>query len=170
MDRVIELAGKFNVRQVQFIHPLFLRTQDIDAHRKFIREKLNCDLNYWQHADTALWDLPDRAVLEKLTALRHNDDKIRVSVFPDFDREQIVDYYRRDGKTRRSAAGDCRAMWNTATILPSGLLESCPDYVLGNCREHNFKKLWNNERMKDLRRRIKSKKYFSVCRACCFFY
>jgi len=36
--------------------------------------------------------------------------------------------------------------------------------------DKNFNILWNNKKMRALRRRIKNNQLFPVCRACCYFY
>jgi hypothetical protein len=61
-------------------------------------------------------------------------------------------------------------MWHTLTLLPDGKMESCPDYVIGSCRRSRLTRIWNGAAMRGLRRRMRKKDFFPVCRACCFFY
>ncbi len=57
------------------------------------------------------------------------------------------------------------------TIRHNGDVVACchditSTYVLGNIKETPIERIWNNERYKDLRRSIKSKKYLPLCQNC----
>jgi len=170
MKEMIKLACDIDAESIQLLHPLFVDTQSLTTHRRFLREHLNRDLNYWQYADIAC-DKPENFI-DAYNVLKNSekDRSLPVEIFPKFELKQMIAYYNVDNGFYSTYHGMCRAMWNTATILASGDIESCPDYVLGNCKEDNFHTLWNNEKMRILRRRIRNRNFFTVCRACCFFY
>lgn len=173
MDQLVRQAGRWGVQTVQFIYPLYLKPEEVAGHQTLLGILLRRDLNYWKfaaHHDPAPPDL-DRAwsTVETLRAATA-DSQLKIDIFPDLTREAFSAYYDRSRDFYRSYTGSCRAMWNTATILPTGEVESCPDYVIGDCRNEAFKTIWNNQHMKALRRRIRDSNFFSVCRACCFFY
>lgn len=170
MKKMIKLASDIDAESIQFLHPLFVDTQGLTTHRQFLQKHLNRDLNYWQYADIAC-DRPQNftTAYDVLEGLK-KDRTLPVEIFPRFELEQMTAYYNLDNRFYSTYRGMCRAMWNTATILASGEVESCPDYVLGTCKEDSFHTLWNNEKMRILRRRIRNRNFFAVCRACCFFY
>jgi MoaA/NifB/PqqE/SkfB family radical SAM enzyme len=173
MDQLVCQAERWSVQNVQFIYPLYLKPEEVAGHQVLLASILHRDLNYWKFAadhDPAPSDL-DRAwsAVERLRAMT-SDSRLRIDIFPDFTRDAFSAYYDRSRDFYRSYAGSCRAMWTTATILPTGEVESCPDYVIGDCRHETFKTIWNRQHMKALRRRIRDLNFFSVCRACCFFY
>jgi len=170
MEKVINLGKSWGMESILFIYPLYLKTTEIQIHRKYLKDNLGLDLHYWKNADhfkpvpadfNRAW-----SIIRKLYA----PGLVKVEVFPRFTKIQFEAFYQENTDFYASLTGTCKAMWNTATILPTGEIESCPDYIIGNCREENFAALWNSDKMKVLRRRIKDRQFFSVCRACCFFY
>ncbi len=170
MQEVIKIACNIDADSVQFQHPFYIDHQSLVSHRFFLQKNLGLDLNYWQNADIDC-DKPKNLtnavdVIRDLLA----EQSIRVKVFPEFSVQQLQAYHGAANSFRGIYPGKCRAMWNTATILPSGDVESCPDYIIGNCRQSPFLTLWNNTKMKNLRQRIRGHQFFTVCRGCCFFY
>jgi MoaA/NifB/PqqE/SkfB family radical SAM enzyme len=170
MEKLLEFMADHGVTEAQFIHPLFLGTGAVESHRQYLKYFLNRDVNAWTHADR--YQVKPANLNEVLAvAERMKQNKtVRVTVFPDLDIGQAAAYYKGDRQLTTLVRPSCRAMWDTATILANGDLESCPDYVVGNCLETPFSELWNCEAMRLLRLRIRDGNYFSVCRACCFFY
>jgi MoaA/NifB/PqqE/SkfB family radical SAM enzyme len=168
LRKVVEIGRDIRAESIQFLHPFFLEAKNLSAHRALLHEYLQRDLNYWQAADITCTKPKDIDVTYAiLTELKR---KTGIEIFPSFNRAQLEAYYRHADSFSAVFRGRCKAMWNTATILSSGDVESCPDYVVGNCLKEKFQVLWNNETMKKLRRRIRNREFFEVCRACCFFY
>jgi len=170
MQWMINFASRLHADAVKFLYPLFVDSEGLKNHSRFLKQTLNRDLNYWRRADVPCVRPRDftetQHVLDSLKKERH----IPFEIFPSFDLDQLKAYYIGNSSFPKNYKGRCQAMWNTATILPSGNIESCPDYILGNCGKEKFISLWNNEIMRALRRRIKNRQFFCVCRACCFFY
>jgi MoaA/NifB/PqqE/SkfB family radical SAM enzyme len=170
MHEVVRIARQFNVESVQFLHPLGVDAQALEQHRQLLKKTLDRDLNYWQSADKGCdtsgfsgeW-------YDELVEFR-KATKPGVVIFPSFTRTQLKAYYTMDKTFYRLMKGRCAALWQTATILASGEVESCPDYVIGNCIGDDFLSLWNDQVMRRLRRRIRVRDFFSVCRACCYYY
>lgn len=170
MHEVLRVAEQFKAECVQFLHPLGVDAQALEQHRSVLKKDLDLDLNYWQRADsgcdtTAFSD----AWYDELAEFKKTASS-RAAIFPAFTREQLHAYYTMDETFYTLMKGRCTALWQTATILPSGDVESCPDYVIGNCTKHDFLNLWNAQMMRRLRRRIRNHDFFTVCRACCYYY
>ena len=170
MEGLVKAVAGFGVFEVQFIHPLFLSTAAIAQHRRYLRATIDRDVDCWLHADRYRVEPKDISQVIAAAGSLRRTPGIRVTVFPDFDAAQAEAYYHDQRDLISLVKPQCAAMWNTATILANGDLESCPDYVVGNCLKQPFPELWNAEPMRALRRRIWDGKYFPVCRACCFFY
>ncbi len=170
MGELLKAVAGLGVAEVQFIHPLFLSTAGIAQHRRYLRAAIDRDVDCWLHADQYRVEPLNLNEIVEITAYLKRNTDIRVTVFPDFDAAQAEAYYHDRRDLISLVKPQCAAMWNTATILANGDLESCPDYVVGNCLTKPFPELWNAEPMRALRRRIRDGEYFSVCRACCFFY
>jgi len=169
MKEIIKIAQEFDVSMVQFIYPLYLEKDAIMRHKRFLKESLGRDINYWSQADNYK---PEPGDFSNIQSVLKNSlmNKIIVDIFPKFKTEQFEAYYKNQEIFNKVYPGRCRAMWNTLTILPDGSIESCPDYVVGNIKTQKVLNAWNNQAMAKLRNIIKDKKFFSVCRACCFFY
>ncbi|MGQ9464110.1 MAG: radical SAM protein [bacterium] len=169
MKEVVVLAAEYGVSAVQFIYPFYLTEDEVFRHRKFLNDVLGRSINYWCQAGRfkpAVRDFYEIGkILNELSRC-----KVITYVFPRFTSEQFKMYYNEPEEFRKVYPGKCRAMWHTATILPDGGLESCPDYVAGNIKRDDFFAIWNNQPMIELRKLIQEKKFFSVCRACCFYY
>jgi MoaA/NifB/PqqE/SkfB family radical SAM enzyme len=170
MQEVINIACDIDANSVQFQHPLFVDEQSLTAHRFFLKKNLKLDLNYWQNANIDITEPEDYATASQIIRNLQNEHSTNVTVFPKISEADLEAYYSTANNFYQAYHGTCRAMWNTATILPSGDMESCPDYILGNCQNDNFLSIWNNDTMKRLRQRIHSRYFFTVCRGCCFFY
>ena len=170
MQEVIRIALTYNAEHIQFIHPMFATKQDLSAHRHFLKTELDRDLNYWQGAQEVSHAYPDIEQLHAVCADLKREKTITLEIFPDFTLPQMRHYYNTDGRFYDEIKGRCHAMWSTATLLPSGDIESCPDYIVGNCYSGSIKHAWNSTYMRALRKRIYNKRFFTVCRACCFFY
>ena len=170
MQEVINIACRIDADQVQFQHPLFVDKQSLSSHRFFLKKRLNLNLNYWQNANINI-TRPESfkkasVVIDNLKA----ELGVKVTVFPEIAKKDLKIYYCNDNLFYQTFHGRCRAMWSTATILPNGDIESCPDYIVGNCLKTSVLHSWNNAEMKKLRERIHKKHFFTVCRGCCFFY
>ncbi len=169
LHNIISIAQEYKIDMVQFIYPLYLDEDAIMNHKAFLLNKLNKNLNYWCYADHYRPSPGDFFEIQSVINQLFKKKPI-IKVFPKFNAEQFLVYYQSPSKFDKIYKGSCRAMWNTATILPDGSVESCPDYILGNIKENKFFECWNNHAMKELRKIIIDKKFFPVCRACCFYY
>lgn len=170
MQWMINFASGLHAHAVKFLYPLFVDSQCLKSHSQFLKQTLNRDLNYWRRADVSYARPQDFTETLHVLASLKKERHIPFEIFPPFNLDQLKAYYTGESGFSESYKGRCQAMWNTVTILPSGNIESCPDYILGNCSKEKFISLWNNEIMRALRRRIKNRQFFGVCRACCFFY
>lgn len=170
MQEVIRTAIDYNAESIQFIHPMFTSAQDLTAHHHYLKNTLHRDLNYWQGAEGITQDGIDINHTYSVCQDLQREKTIRTEIFPNFSLIQMKHYYTMDRNFYESFTGQCHAMWSTATILPSGEVESCPDYITGNCHAAPLDQVWNNDAMRMLRKRIYVRNFFTVCRACCFFY
>ncbi|MEO0184206.1 MAG: radical SAM protein, partial [candidate division WOR-3 bacterium] len=169
MNDIVHIAQEYGISIIQFIYPLYLDEDAILNHRRFLLNKIKKNLNYWCYAGHYRPALGDFFAIQSVIN-RLPKKKLTIDIFPNFNGEQFLVYYKSPREFDKIYKGRCRAMWNTATILPDGSIESCPDYILGNIKQNRFLECWNNHNMKELRKLIIGKRFFSVCRACCFYY
>lgn len=167
---VLDIAHRIHAESVQLLHPLFTSSEALSAHAQLLRKTLGRDMNYWHSADVPCTAPEDYEQIASTLEQLQKTSRIPVEVFPRLRPEQLRAYYTHDRTFKELYHGACQAMWYTATILPNGDVESCPDYVVGNCHAANFRELWNNDVMRELRKRIRERDFFAVCRACCYYY
>ncbi|MGB9719924.1 MAG: radical SAM/SPASM domain-containing protein [bacterium] len=169
MKEIVALAQQYRASVSQFIYPFYLGKEAIQQHKKLLQDMLGREINYWCQASHYQPKSGDfgriQSVIKELA--RKN---VIIDVFPHFNAEQFNAYYNSPRDFDNVYKGGCQAMWNTLTILPDGSIESCPDYVVGNINKEKSLDAWNNQAMAELRKIIINKKFFSVCRACCFYY
>jgi radical SAM protein with 4Fe4S-binding SPASM domain len=98
----------------------------------------------------------------KETARRRN---ITAKFVPDtFSETDLIDYYSQKIDYSRC---DCRLPWNLMYISPGGEVYPCFNYKIGNVRDENINKLWNNYMYKKFRKEIKRIGAFPGCSGCC---
>lgn len=64
----------------------------------------------------------------------------------------------------------CTAPWREMQILPNGDVSGCwglPEIRVGNVAQDSFLAVWNGEKMRDFRRKLKAKGLFPACGRCC---
>lgn len=78
--------------------------------------------------------------------------------------DKIVNYYT--GNVTISGY-ICRSPWTKAIITSCGDIMFCSNYILGSLKKQKFSTIWNGDRSRDFRKRLKSKGVFSQCIGCC---
>lgn len=64
----------------------------------------------------------------------------------------------------------CTAPWREMQILPNGDVSACwglPELRVGNVAREGFTTVWNGEKMRDFRRKLRQKGLFPACVRCC---
>ncbi len=64
----------------------------------------------------------------------------------------------------------CTAPWREIQILPNGDISGCwglPEIVVGNIVRDGFEAVWNGEKMRDFRRKLRQQGLFPNCARCC---
>lgn len=117
-------------------------------------------------ADQIAWPriAPDllRDALEKTeAAAKEHGITLRLPRMP---RAELLRYYSDKVDLKRYT---CRSPWNTLIISRTGDAYPCWLVKVGNVREQPLRDLWNNERMRQFRKRCR-KQLFPLCPGCCF--
>lgn len=94
----------------------------------------------------------------------------QVDFIPQLPRQQIVQWYDEPERLVDKYAGGCLSPWLEIDICPDGDARICIDKPLGNVREIPLRALWESEPVQALRREIREKGPFQICRACCNLY
>lgn len=107
-------------------------------------------------------------VARELEKIRGMNSPVMVKFLPDLTSAEIGQYYNESFRpvTRTS----CRAVWLTGFVMPDGELIPCLDYSYGNLNRSSFAEVWNGERARTFRRRVRSAGIFPACVRCCMLY
>ena len=94
---------------------------------------------------------------------------MNISVFPNFDNDEIRRWYTQFEFTSTSYRNRCMSLWMTAYIFPDGSVRPyhSMNYIVGNIRNDTFRNIWNNDTYKAYRKYIKTHKKFTVCSKGC---
>jgi len=167
LDSVAELARDLEV-QLQFQYLMWLDRDCINAHKAFLRnrldfnDKLICNLyNNLDGLDLKLLD-------EQLKKVKSFCDKFQIPLFflQFSDLEMIKRWYSDLSYVPRKK---CIEPFLVSRIDAEGNVKFCPliDYTFGNIREVSFKILWNNEKALKIRSLLKKERLFPGCIRCC---
>ncbi len=61
----------------------------------------------------------------------------------------------------------CAVPWTTTRISPTGDVFPCLNYRIGNIRGRSLNALWNDERYREFRNRMKPRGLYQSCAGCC---
>ena len=89
---------------------------------------------------------------------------VKIAFSPPLTIDEIVNYYQKVFDLTRWR---CHLPWNTMRISPYGDVYPCLNYSIGNIRENNLQKLWNNDRYFQFRHLLKNHAIFQACIGCC---
>lgn len=62
----------------------------------------------------------------------------------------------------------CVSPWQAMAVLPNGDVFPCLSYKTGNARNTPLKEIWNNDKYRTFRRRLRQHKIFTACQNCCY--
>ncbi len=168
----VETMQAYDIDSINVLHFNFLPTTVWRAHelvfqRLFGTDGSPCWAGFVQDPDK----IDARKILQAVQEVKGQTFRVPVGFFPDYDKEEILNYYGKKGFQPRSFSRPCRGAWNTVNILPNGDMSPCLDVVVGNILERGgFRAAWNGDKMRKFRRTLKEKKRFPACTRCCLYY
>jgi radical SAM protein with 4Fe4S-binding SPASM domain len=165
--------GSLKVDTFRIGHLNFLRPKDLMDHRDLFAKLFGID----RDASWAgyVWDvsgIDGKLVAGTIEGLKKRPyGPPRITVFPDFKKNEIITYYAEGPFRSKSFPNACLAPWDIAIIGPKGEVLLCPNYIVGNLRDQGFRDIWNNDKARHFRKVMKKRKQLPACsRGCCFFY
>jgi len=168
MSHLLGIIEEKNVSSIRFIHPQFMSGTTIESGIKFIKD--NDPAQEIEYLSGANIDntLPDPEMLiEEINKIKKRDNKISVWFFPDFNDNQIRDYYLDHDNFVSGFKHRCKAPWYSLNINYDGSVEPCPEFRVGNVKDSSLLSIWNNENMRMLRKTIRDEGIIPQCYGCC---
>ena len=168
--KIVDIAEHISANGLTFHHLLFLSKPNV-------RQFLDSFNNKFQQKPTDwigfAWDSPPdidvEYLLKELNEIKKLKTKTSISVFPNFDDDEIRRWYTEFEFESTSYRNRCMSLWMTAYIFPDGTVRPyhSMNYITGNIRDHSFREIWNNDIYRKFRQHIKTHKKFSVCSKGC---
>lgn len=173
LPEMVEQMEALKIDTLRISHLNFLSQKDFENHMRLFKGLFGIEHDTsWEGFVSDLHHIDARPLAETIETLRRRrNGNLRITFFPDFQKEEIIQYYSHGPFHSKSFRNACLAPWDMAIVGPGGELILCPNYIIGNLCEQPFREVWNNERARLFRKILLRMKSFPVCsRGCCFFY
>jgi len=108
----------------------------------------------------------DVDLLEKqLKKILSEKSSVQLRFYPQGLERHLKNYYRR--KVTPQSYFPCYFPWISLFLSPYGDVFPCLTLSVGNLKEQSLYKIWNGERFRQFRLKLKKTKVFPVCQSCC---
>jgi MoaA/NifB/PqqE/SkfB family radical SAM enzyme len=165
---IISFAEEHLFEEINFLHFLSVTQKELEKSSK------ECGIkpHYWKGAvmDIKSFKIKDSLIKKIKSHAYYADFKINIRFTPDISETDLNRYYNKDRNFLDEFNGRCIAPWVAATIKPPAKVEICPDIPVGDLTKSSFLNIWNEEKVKQIRKQIYKGKMFPICSGCCNYY
>ncbi len=116
-------------------------------------EKYNLDLDFLEKQ------------LRKITS---TNGGVKIRYYPGFKNIKSLISYAKGDRKMRDIFLPCYEPWSGVSITANGDVYPCLSLKMGNIKEKSFKEIWNSEKYRIFRNRLKANKLFDSCEGCCY--
>lgn len=131
--------------------------------------KLKGEISGFSPLDFSLLDEIDfsrlREILDKIVFC---PSKVKVRFYPEFNSIKRLDRRLYNQKLLNDEFSPCRQPWSGFQISATGNVYPCLSLNLGNVREESFGSIWNGEKFRNFRKKLKRVKLSPACLGCCY--
>lgn len=166
----IEAAKLFSPDNFTFHHLLFLDKTNVDEFQMEFKNTYGQTPYDWQgFAVDKIPDIDPQKIIQQINELKTIKTKFNVSFYPNFNNDDIREWYSNYNFESKSYKNRCMSLWMTAYIFPDGSVRPyhSMNYDLGNIQNDCFLSIWNNDNFIKLRQQIIKHKSFKVCSKGC---
>lgn len=144
----------------------------LQKHKNVFREEFNIETHSLDGFLYSAEKINLKILKQELKNIKKKKYKniARISFAPEINLEELEKFYTISGYVPQKFKRVCFAPHLGINIAPSGDIWMCPDYGIGNIKEDNFSKIWNDKKAKTLRGRIRTKGLFPACSICAGLY
>ena len=170
LNDIVDIAEEMGADNINFHHLLFINKPIYDRHNEIFKENLGQITPDW--AGFVWKDLPGidpEILIRGIRKIEERDSRINISVYPNYDDDEIRSYYTGFEFESTSYKNRCMSLWMTAYIMPDGAVRPyhTMNFSPGNIRRDSFNEIWNNKVYRSYRRLGKKRKRFPVCAKGC---
>lgn len=173
LGEMVSVAQELDADVLNFTHTIFATPELVEQHNRL----LNPDWAQAQGLAMIPPSIPEGEFYESeigpeafplLQASfedirRRAEGRMKVQFSPNLPFDLIVPYYLDLGYPFPQV---CKSLWKNCRILPDGTISPCLHLVMGNITEEPLSVVWNNPRMRRLRRLV-SQRLLPGCARCC---
>ncbi len=172
LRELIPIAQELGVDQIEFQGLMFANEEIARRQAKVLYDLFGIEPNQtsvegYEHNLAAGIDL--KRLQEEIAAIRHYPmNGMAVRFHPAGIWNHLAGYYGDLNYTFPRQR--CTAPWREIQILPNGDVSACwglPEIVVGNIVRDGFEKIWNGEKMREFRRKLRERGLFPNCARCC---
>lgn len=170
LEQMLEVAKETKADSLTYHHLIFLDKSLIEKQQK-INELLGCNSLDWE-GFTFAPDIEAEKLYKKITVIKSRHYPFSVDVYPNFPRQELLDYYQRKDYWPSRGTERCVSPWIVAYIFPDGEVRPCLNfnYSYGNIKNNKFREIWNSPQAIKFRQELKKNKIFPVCARCTELY
>jgi radical SAM protein with 4Fe4S-binding SPASM domain len=160
-----------NVHQLSQIHEL---AREVGADFYTLSSQFNGDQFNPVMVDDLVEEAPASSIAKIDThQLRQQIERLKATnatpalrSYPDALLSDPVRYYR--SETNLSDYQPCKLPWSQVFISPYGEVYPCLPYKIGDITDGCLGAIWNNERMRHFRHRLRTRRLLPACAGCCY--
>jgi MoaA/NifB/PqqE/SkfB family radical SAM enzyme len=140
-----------------------------DIATYYLENNIGIDMLVFQHQYSEESVGFDMEILkDQIKRIKEIKSSFEVAIIPNITVELLDKFYNHEG----GVSGKCPIPWIGLNILPNfevtpgGGVLGC-NYVIGNLEEESIKEIWNGNKMKEFRNRLRTQGVFPSCIKCC---
>lgn len=163
LNEMVEIAEELEASALNISHLWYWNERMVEQHNCLLQGRFRAEVKNIH----GLEGLDVEGLVVQIEAVKKRKSRVPVYFIPEMHPSQVRTYYR--DSTRFVVKNRCLDPWLNCHIMPDGDVLLCADldWVSGNLQEADFKKIWNNERSRQLRRELRRFLVFPACSRCC---
>ncbi|MFH1591799.1 MAG: radical SAM protein [Candidatus Woesearchaeota archaeon] len=166
IKEMVKIAEDAGVDILQFQHQWFSDNKTAKQYHLWAKNNLNLESNFIGGFENySSLGIEVNKLKEQIEKIKSK--KVFLRVFPELTNNELNKYY---ASMDPVYTWRCVNPWFGTLIRPNGNVDPCIDYTFGNIKEESFKEIWNNEKARFFRKKVKQIKYFPGCTRCCGFF
>ena len=169
LEEFYDAIVKFPIDRINFTNMNFVTATMAQTHNLKWGKKYTATVNCL--SDEVAPHMVDTDVLHEQLGRVKAKGGDKVSLMPDFSREELSRYYHRPQEFMGSIP--CMSTWYVAQIMADGEVipyTRCYHVPLGNINQHSFTEIWNGERARAWRCDLRKHGRFPACTRCDMVY
>ncbi len=176
LESTIDAVRQMGVQYMNLQHPIWDSAQNVEKQNDVFPRSMKKLPPLPEHEDLRskgtgeFYELEmTEEMFEKLEAtlkrVLASADGPTLSFFPDVKMSDLRAYYF---DIDHAFEQRCTSSWSMMRLLSDGTFEPCMHHIIGNVAERPLWDLWNDPRMRLLRRNLVEHKLYPACARCCY--